>query len=202
MRPAFDQVLAAATNVRWGRERSHAPAMNFLAATTVFRARFTVQTQMDDPAGPEQRNQLAQSRDGIGQMVQHADRNDDVERPVDRSQVHDVCLRVFDVRQADLAGLPFRIAKTRQAQVDRKHARRRKLLRRCDRFLARAASRNQDVDIATLGERSERGSGETLTQVIIDLQRLARRRQFHPPRVWVFLVLLPNRARHAVFNAR
>ena len=52
------------------------------------------------PPGSQQGKQSAPPGKRIGQMVEHADALDDVERPVDRGQPRDVGLDVLDVAQA------------------------------------------------------------------------------------------------------
>src|SRR5205085_5926094 len=70
-----------------------------------------VETDPHETAGPQQRQQHAPARIRIGQMMQYADRFDQVEPAFYRAKPHDVGLRVFDTIEAERARLPYRIRK-------------------------------------------------------------------------------------------
>src|SRR6266536_6663098 len=125
-------------------------------------------------------------------MMQHADRDDRVERSTDRAEIHEIGLRVFDVREAKLARLPFCVAEARQTQIDSEDARVWKLLGRADRFAAGAASGNQEIDRASFGEWMRRREREPLAQVIAERGRSAGGRQSHPAWIRALLVLPPD----------
>src|SRR6266536_1831025 len=125
-------------------------------------------------------------------MMQHADRDDRVERSTDRAEIHEIGLRVFHVREAKLARLPFCVAEARQTQVYSKDARVGELLGRADRFAAGATSGNQEIDRASFGERMRRRKREALAQVIAERGRSAGGRQSQPAWIRTLLVLLPD----------
>jgi len=67
-------------------------------------------------------------------MVQHADRLDDVEAPIERSKPENIGLAVFDIGQAQGAGFPAGVSQAGAADVDRQDARFRKSQRAIDRM--------------------------------------------------------------------
>ena len=65
-------------------------------------------------------------------MMQHADRLDDIEAPLQRPQLENVGLSVFDVRYSLSAAFPPRVGETGTADVDGENLRPRKSFRRAD----------------------------------------------------------------------
>ncbi len=133
-------------------------------------------------AGTQQREQHAPSRVGVGQVMQHADRLDQVETPLQRAEPHDVGLCVFDV-ETELACPGCRIGKARPAQIDRERARALMLLRGQDRVLAGAAARDENVQAAALAERVELCRRKQLAQICVEIGILSLRPRCDPARI-------------------
>ena len=132
--------------------------------------------------------------------MQHADRFDQVEAPLQRAEPHDVGLRVFDV-ETELAGLGHRIGEARPAQIDRQRARALMPLRGQDCVLAGAAARDENVEVA-LAERLELGGRKHVAQVCVDVRKLSLRPGCDPARIRVRLVLRLHRARDIILDRR
>ena len=153
------------------------------------------------PPGRSNDSSTRQPANGSAMMVEHADALDEVEAAVDRSELENVGLRVFEIGHAKFAGLARRIGEARQAEVDGQHARAGETLRGFDRVLAGAAAGDQDIDFG-FAERAECRGGEFVAQVLIDPQRLLRQVGLGPARIGIFLVLLPHPQRHVVLDRR
>ena len=77
--------------------------------------------------------------------MQHPDRLDDIETPVERPQLENVGLSILDVRYSLSAALPARVSEAGTADVDRENSRPRKSLRRTDRVRASATAGDQNL---------------------------------------------------------
>src|SRR5439155_2180946 len=124
--------------------------MNVRAATTSRRAHSLYSPKTHESAGTKQREQFSPTGDRVCEMMQDADRGDQVECPADRCEPQDIGLRVFDVRYARLDGFALHVGEARQAQIDGEHARPGKLLRGFERLLTGTAPGNQDFDLGAV----------------------------------------------------
>ena len=69
-----------------------------------------------------------------------------IEARVERAEIEDVGLRIFDIAQTRLAGLACRIGEAGPAEIDRQHTRAGEALRGLDRMLAGAAAGDQHIE--------------------------------------------------------
>ena len=111
-----------------------------------------IEADAHDSARPQDRNQHAPAGERVGEVVQHAASLDEVEGPADRAQLHDIGLRITQIRQSERAGLSLRIAEAGQAEIDRERIDADEPLGGLDRMLAGPAAGDQDLHALRLAE--------------------------------------------------
>ncbi len=136
----------------------------------------------------------------VCQMVQHADRADDVEAAIGGGEPENVGLRIVDVRETQLLCFSLGIAEAAQAQVDREHPNSPKSLGDVQRITARAASRDEHLRCAVVGHRSARRERQDARQLGIERLRRSAHLQFHPARVRILFVLVAHRLGDAALH--
>src|SRR5262245_65210069 len=134
-------------------------------------------------------------------MVQHARGFDEVEAAAERAELEDIRLAIFDIAPAELMRLALGIGEAGQAQVQREHGGAGEPLCRLDRVLARAAARDQNVNLP-LAETPERGGRQSPPQVLLEQDRLSWRLRLRPAGIRILLVLLSHLARDVVLDRR
>src|SRR5262249_32282347 len=81
-----------------------------------------VEREKQEPTRLQQRDEHVSSGIRIGQVVQHAGRLDDVEAAIERPELANIGLRIFDIVKAERERLPFRISEAGETEIDRKDA--------------------------------------------------------------------------------
>ena len=134
-------------------------------------------------------------------MMQYPADLDQIERSVDRPELEDVGLGVFDSLRQSRGRLPLGVAKAAEAEIHRQHPRVAVLARHLDRVAPGAAAGHENVEPAAGAERLECGRRKLSAKVLIQGDRRRRRSGIHPSRIWVFLILPPHRHGHVVVDA-
>src|SRR5262249_42997925 len=150
-----------------------------------------VEAHAHEAARPQQSEQDAPACHRFRKMMQYPGGIDQVERPLDRSELEDVGLGVLDLFRQGRGRLPLGVAKTGEAEIDGQDPRVLVLLRHLDWMAAGAAAGHENLDAAVRAEGAECGRRELSAKVLVQGDRRRRRSGMHPSRIRVFLVLPP-----------
>src|SRR5262249_16135642 len=164
------QLLPAAANVV--RSRAIALRENEGAGGNDLTAcELAVEGHTHEAARPQQPQQDAPTCHRFGKVMQYPAGIDQVERPLDRSELQDVSLGVLDLFRQGRGRLSLGVAKTGEAEIDGQEPHVLVLMRHLDWMPAGAAAGHENVDAAGRSEGTKGGPRELVAKVLVDGRR-------------------------------
>ena len=192
--PESPDVVGAAAIAALGDE---SPCGDDMAARQL-----AVEADAHDPARAQDRDQHPPAGERVGEMVQHAAGLDQIEGPADGAQLHDVGLRIAQIRQSERARLALRIAQAGQAEIDRERVDADEPLGGLDRVLAGPAAGDQDLHALRLAEVGQVRQRQLAVHIHIEGRGPEHAGRPDPARIGVLLVLLLHQERDVIGDRR